>query len=276
MKAIHVDWTKPSEHAEKEDFELLTTILSALKWREKNGEINLITDTYGKNYYKKLGLDIIWNSVSDSLDKIPDTINPRVFWAAGKIFALKEQSAPVAVMDTDFIVWEALPFEKYGDVSAIHFEELYGDIYPPIEYFKMKDGYSFGNLDWSVPASNTAFYVVKNPDFIKTYTDEAIRFMENADISDEPLKYMVFAEQRMFSMCAEKLGIKPQSICSLDDLFSNNRTFTHTWGMKQQMRHDCNIRRDFCKKCIRRIEADYPQIVPLLKDTGLYRTGKYL
>ena len=71
MNAIHIDWTRPSMTAQKEDFDLLTMVLSALKWREKNGEIHLITDTLGKQYYKETGLDILWESVSDELKFIP-------------------------------------------------------------------------------------------------------------------------------------------------------------------------------------------------------------
>lgn len=266
MNAIHIDWTRPSMTAQKEDFELLTMVLSALKWREKNGEIHLITDTLGKQYYKETGLDILWKSVSDELKFIPQSINPHVFWAAGKIFALKNQKAPIAVLDTDFIVWEKLPFEKYSDVSVIHFEDLYGDIYPDADYFKMRDGYSFGNLDWSIRASNTAFYVIKNNDFIKFYTDEAIRFMENAITADEPLKHMVFAEQRLFSMCAASLGIKISDLSDLDTLFSENSVFTHIWGMKQQMRDNDILRHDFCKKCMRRIRKDFPWMIDVLKN----------
>ena len=55
-------------------------------------------------YYKKTGLDVIWNSVENILDNVD--VNSNVFWAAGKIFALKEQNAPVAMIDTDFIVPE--------------------------------------------------------------------------------------------------------------------------------------------------------------------------
>ena len=128
MDAIHINWTKPFRNRfnapyEVEDFEILTTILSALKWREKNGNIKMVTDSVGAQYYKKTGLDVIWNSVENILDNVD--VNSNVFWAAGKIFALKEQNAPVAMIDTDFIVWEKIDEEKLADVSVIHFENLY-------------------------------------------------------------------------------------------------------------------------------------------------------
>ena len=64
MDAIHINWTKPFRNRfnapyEVEDFEILTTILSALKWREKNGNIKMVTDSVGAQYYKKTGLDVI-------------------------------------------------------------------------------------------------------------------------------------------------------------------------------------------------------------------------
>lgn len=261
IKAIHIDWTRPWGCAEKSDFDILTMALSALKWREKNGSISLITDREGSKYYKQTGLDFLWDGgIFENLQNIPDGINPRVFWAAGKIFALKEQNAPVAVLDTDFIVWESLPFDDYKEVSAIHYEELYDDIYPPCEYFKMNSTYDFNPaFDWSIKPLNTAFYVVKSDKFIKHYTDEAIRFMENTVENEEYLKHMVFAEQRLFSMCAEACGLSVQAISDLRDLFGENKMFTHTWGMKQQMRDNDELRLDFCRKCATRIKKDFPE-----------------
>ena len=86
----------------------------------------MVTDSVGAQYYKKTGLDVIWNSVENILDNVD--VNSNVFWAAGKIFALKEQNAPVAMIDTDFIVWEKIDEEKLADVSVIHFENLYPDV----------------------------------------------------------------------------------------------------------------------------------------------------
>ena len=56
IEAFHSNWTAPffelNSHNEYyiEDFEILTTIISALKWREKNGAIRMITDEVGAEY----------------------------------------------------------------------------------------------------------------------------------------------------------------------------------------------------------------------------------
>ena len=264
MDAIHINWTKPFRNRfnvpyEVEDFEILTTILSALKWREKNGNIKMVTDSVGAQYYKKTGLDVIWNSVENILDNVD--VNSNVFWAAGKIFALKEQNAPVAMIDTDFIVWEKIDEEKLADVSVIHFENLYPDVYPPIDFFHM-DNYEFDNdFDWNIKACNTAFCVIKNEKLLRYYTDKSIEFMRHTSEQNDRLAYMVFAEQRMLPMCAKKLNMSIMSFSDLNRLFKNgDNMFTHTWGMKQQMRDNAFLRADFCRRCIKRIIRDYPEM----------------
>ena len=62
IEGFHSNWTAPFFKRNKnsnyyiEDFEILTTILSALKWRQHNGSIKMITDTIGAEYYKNIGI----------------------------------------------------------------------------------------------------------------------------------------------------------------------------------------------------------------------------
>lgn len=248
-----------------EDFELLTTILSALMWREKNGEITMLTDSAGAQYYKSIGLACIWDDIKTVLDDVD--VNPDVFWAAGKLFALSTVSAPVAMLDTDFIVWETIDFDALGDLTVIHFEDLYPDVYPPKEYFIVNGNYTFDKrLDWSLNACNTAFCVIKNNGLLKLYTDKAIEFMRSAEETNDRLAYMVFAEQRLLPMCASLMGIQPEAFSNLDALFAETeRRFTHTWGMKQQMRDNHALRYDFCKRCINRIVHEYPHMYSVMR-----------
>ena len=270
MNAIHINWTKPfmnkfNRPYEVEDFEILTSILSALKWREKNGSITMITDSVGEEYYRKTGLDVIWDSVENALDSVD--VNPDVFWAAGKIFALSRQSAPVAMIDTDFIVWETIDPNSLSDVTVIHFEDLYPDVYPPKEHFNVKD-YSFDeDFDWHLKACNTAFCIIKNDDLLKYYTEQSIKFMRHTDEKDDRLTYMVFAEQRLLPMCAKKLNKSVAAFSDLKRLFENGENcFTHTWGMKQQMRDNGALRYDFCRRCINRIVHEYPHMYRIMKN----------
>lgn len=270
MNAIHINWTAPyrlktDAPYSAEDFELLTTILSALKWREKNGSIKMITDGVGMEYYEKNGLTRIWDSVECLLDDID--VNAKVFWAAGKIFALRSQSAPVVMLDTDFIVWESIDWDKISGAAAIHFEDLYPDVYPDKEYFKMR-GYEFdADFDWSLRACNTALCLIKDEELLRYYTEQSVDFMRHADEEEDTLKYMVFAEQRLLPMCAKKLGVEMMAFSSLDRLFRDGEgCFTHTWGMKQQMRDNDALRYDFCRRCINRIVHEYPYMYAVMRD----------
>ena len=271
MDAIHINWTKPFTDKtglqyETEDFELLTTALSALNWQKHNGKISMITDSAGYEFYEKNGLLPLWdNGVKKTLDDIPG-INSDMFWAAGKLWALKNSSAPVAMIDTDFIVWAPIAFDNLADAAVIHEEDLYPDVYPDISHFKMKDGYEFdAEWDFSLRACNTAFAVIKNQELLEYYTSEAIKFMQSAEDTGDPLTYMVFAEQRLLPLCAKKLGLQITVVSNLERLFNDGeRYFTHTWGMKQQMRDMPELRYDFCMRCAARIQREFPDWADIL------------
>lgn len=263
MNGIHINWTAPFKlkHTGEyfiEDFELLTTILSALKWKEKNGKIKLCADETAMKYYDKMGILGLYNETENV--EVDNDIDPQMFWAAGKLFALKDQKAPVAMIDTDFIVWDEILFDKLGECTVIHFEELYPDVYPGRSGFSMRKDYEWPDLNWELPACNTAFTVIKSQQFIDYYTDTAIKFMKYSENTGDPLKYMVFAEQRLINMCAEKLGIEVRAFSHLARLFEHGeKCFTHIWGMKQQMRDMPWLRRDFCLRCAARIRREYPE-----------------
>lgn len=270
MNAIHSTWTKPRRYSSGgffiEDFDILTTMLSALKWRELNGQIRMVTDSVGFEFYHSHGMTGIWDEVTTELDELPQTVAPDVFWAAGKLFALEAVATPTAVLDTDFIVWERIAFDKIGDLTVVHREDIVPATYPDISTFKMKDGYSIDpGLDIYERPANTAFYVIKNEDLRNEYIGAAKNFMENADGKDG-LTYMVFAEQRLLAMTAKKMNIAIGEFSDVEWLFRDGaRAFTHIWGMKEQMRHSPELRRSFCLRCVRRILADFPEYETVLR-----------
>ena len=59
--------------------------------------------------------------------------------------------------------------------------------------------------------------------------------MKNLIYDDDKIINMVFAEQRLISMCAKRKNIEINEIMSLQKLFSNEqKLFTHTWGYKKK------------------------------------------
>lgn len=269
MNAFHSNWTRPfvvSNPNKKyfiEDFEILTTILSAKEWRQHNGGISMITDYIGAEYYRCLGIEHIWDLGIDTyLEKeIPEVIDPQLFWAAGKIYALKSQCMPSAMLDTDFIVWETInKLVENSSISVIHTEDI-NCIYPNKDYFDMNNCYSFPkSWSWSVKPCNTAFLYMVDNEFKDYYTKCSIEFMCNLKGGIDPVIYMVFAEQRIISMCAHEKNVP---INSLFDLVGGNMSeqtmFTHIWGHKRNLKKMPGARKDFCIKCIRRILKDFPE-----------------
>ena len=141
MDALHIISTAPffakgGKQFRTEDFDLYCTALSALAWRKNNGKISLYTDKKGKEYYYSLKLDVLWDDICVCIPDDLEGIDPIMFWAGGKLFALRETNAPIVMIDTDFIVWEPLKFGR--ELIAAHREELSPDIYPPIGYFKTR------------------------------------------------------------------------------------------------------------------------------------------
>lgn len=284
IEAFHSNWTRPFFNLNKrdnkffiEDFEILTTILSALKWREKNGSIKMITDSIAAQYYSSLKIDSIWDLGMDvSLDNIvPKEINPKIFWAAGKLFALKKSKAPCIMIDTDFIVWKPIyNLIKVNKICTIHKENIDEKVYPPKEYFHMKKEYNFDKQwDWSVLPSNTALLFMGDENFKNYYVNSSINFMMNLKEAQDNITGMVFAEQRLISMCAKKKNINISEIMTLEKLFGGQDYFTHVWGFKNVMRNNFKLREAFCVKCIKRIIHDYPEyegIIANIKQLSYY------
>jgi hypothetical protein len=270
IDGFHSNWTAPFFEVNKnedyyiEDFEILTTMLSALKWRENNGRIKMITDKRGAEYYKKIGIESIWDlGIDDTLDYYIDKdVDPNIFWAAGKIYALKGEKVPCVMIDTDFIVWKNLKEKLLNmDICAIHKENISNEVYPDKSYFNMKKSYEFDeDWDWSVLPSNTALTYISSDEFKNYYVTSSIEFMRGVASSNDRLINMVFAEQRLFSICAEKMNKKSYEFMNLEGLTNGKQNyFTHIWGYKEVMRKDFKKRVQFCVKCIRRIIKDFPE-----------------
>jgi hypothetical protein len=287
MRAFHCIWTAPvcarqSQDGELalDDFQVLTTVLSALKWREFNGSIKLYTDETGAEYVSRLGLTGLWDGGIDTqalAEAKWHHINPGVFWAAGKLLALAEEPSPCVMIDTDFIVWRPLhELAHHPDLVVIHREPLYDGVYLARDHLKTADGYRFSpEWSWDEWACNSALVFFGNDEFRRYYVSESLRFMDgNTEEAREAISQMVFAEQRLLGMCAAARGIEIRELMPRDPQeWQKQDSFTHVWGYKDEMRKDDAKREEFCNHCADRIARDYPYLVPLL--TSVPELGYY-
>ncbi|MCL2086667.1 MAG: hypothetical protein FWH05_03635 [Oscillospiraceae bacterium] len=269
MLAIHSVSSLPylaksnTHRFEVEEFELYTAILSALNWRKLNGDIIMLTDDIAFEYYNKPSLKGIWSDIRPIISNDLEGINPKMFWAAAKLLALREMPAPIVMMDTDFIVWEKLNLKPV--ITAAHYEDINPDIYPDFSLFETND-YSI-NPNWSksVLPLNTCFLYLPDEDFKQYYVNKSIEFMKFAVECDDYLCRMVFAEQRLLSICADELKMP---IEVLMDKLNQNR-FTHLWGAKRVLRENAQIKGEFLNKCKERIRNDFPGVFPVV--SSLFR-----
>ena len=266
MNAFHSFWTKPNRlrnggDVALPDYELLTLMLSALKWREKNGPIRMITDSAGAAFFERAGLSALWSEPPDTaLDRMDPALDPRLFWAAGKLEALRGTDAPCVMLDTDLIVWEDVsPLLRASPVAA-HWEALSPDVYPdPAEAFALAPGYAFPReWDFSLPAANTAFLYLPSPRLKAYYTDAAFRFMRALRGADgNPVVTMCFAEQRLLPLCARACGAEVQTLLSLRE-GDRQSLVTHLWGQKRALAASNEKRVEYCLSCALRIVTDFP------------------
>lgn len=271
--AIHSIWSEPLFSGEKytiEDFEILMMALSTLTWQKYNGNIKLVADEKVLEYFQSKNLLSLWNGGSELLE-VKESFSAKTFWAAGKLYALKQQNSPIAVIDTDFIVWKNIDKLLSGDVVTAHEEEI-SDVYPAEEYFRMDDMYNFKNLSWNVNPYNTAFLYIKDMIFKEYYISQSINFMRHCLENRNDVISMVFAEQRLLAMCANQWNIDVNVLMDYKKL-NNQKTFTHIWGYKYTLRNDTIKRKKFCSRCAKRIKTDFPEMVSILSEIS--QTAEY-
>lgn len=261
MNAIHIASSAPAFAKGKtavavEDFDLYCTALSALCWRKFNGNITLCCDSRYAEYYRTIGFTDIWNGINVCVADDLEGINPLMFWAGGKLLALRAVNAPVVMLDTDFIVWKEMEFGR--ELIAAHRENISDGIYPPLDFFRAGN-HIIPDFNENALPLNTAFLYVPDNDFKEFYTSQAVSFMKSAADCDDYLKYMVFAEQRLVAMCADYTGTPVKTLLDKDNLFFPQSGFTHLWGAKQAMRDHSELRGEFLWKCRRRLTGEFPE-----------------
>ena len=140
MLTFHSIWTKPAtlrgvEEMSLWDFEWLTWLAGILEARNY-GPVVLVADERGKTFVEKVGLAKFYDEIVLGLDHIPSFIDPEIFWAAGKFFAMQHCQENFIMIDLDAEIRFKLDLSDC-DVFCAHKEEVSeGDLwfYPNPEY----------------------------------------------------------------------------------------------------------------------------------------------
>lgn len=256
-----------------EDFELLTLILSALEWQQKNGTIQMITDDEGADFFIRNGLEDLWTlPIDTTLNAVGNDIDPFLFWAAGKLRALDSVDCPCVMLDTDLIIWSDLEHVLASEtVVACHTESLSWSVYPDPSVFNLCDGYEFPQAwDFSLDPVNTAFLYIADDLLKDYYIQSAYEFMLSLEPTQlNPAQSMCFAEQRILPMCAGARGYRVATLLDIEQAYQQNLV-THVWGYKQYLNGSEDARRSFCVDCVTRILADFPDAATLVEHNPMF------
>ena len=265
MDAFHIFWSKPNtlRSSGKIDipvYERLVWILSALTWKKNNGSIGLVTDSVGKAWLFQNGLSALYDEIGTNLDDMPN-LNPGLFWAAGKLWALKTRSLPCVILDTDMIIWKKLDAFWGKNITVSHFEKINSAAYPDLRSNPFCSACEFPpEWDWTIFPGNTSFlyFPAEAAGVREKYIGQAFTFMNAVDAqASDPVQFMCFAEQRLLTMCSKAAGMEVKSLLDFEHLEEQDIA-THLWGYKRILKSDPAECDAFCRRCIKRIRTDFP------------------
>ena len=281
MEGFYSIWTKPymmmhpGEKFKMRDFELLTFILSAMKWQELNGNVTIYADEEACRYLEDTrGISLFKGGVKRLI--VDEDIDPACYWAAGKLYAIRAIDRPYAMIDLDLIVWKCLSGEcdKNG-IKVIHREPLRPEIYPDYRNFAMREGYSYPyEFDDNVLPANTALLMLGNVEFAHEYANTAIEFMRNTISAEDNLCRMVFAEQRLIAIAAEHMNITIDSFYDYAENIGMQDMFTHLWGHKNILKYNYDERLKYCRGIMKMLKEEFPQAFDIV--SGLPEMREYI
>jgi hypothetical protein len=282
MNYFHAYWTRPqlndavppeSKDLELWGFELLVWVLSALEV-QRHSPIRLVTDARGLRAVRNAGIDWLYHGgISTALERIPRAVDPRVFWAAGKLYAYREVAAPCVSLDTDAVLWR--PLIPSAPVMVLHAEDRDWVWYKDNQPMFARYGFEGPEWDWQLQPCNAGAVCLGDQRLLQLYTDSALRFIEDysdahrAGATDAVAASvaMLFAEQRLLPMCAGRLGLAVAPITQTQPAagwLPKNPDCLHLWRAKLAYKCCPQARRELVRWLLDHLLTQFPEVRPTL------------
>lgn len=284
IPGYHSFWTEPMDNVALSDPEIACLIAGALYYKHHSGPMHLVTDQRGYEYLSGLKVLSLYDEIHEL--KVPNTINPKVFWAAGKIFAHRTMPCPSVSIDMDAVLWKPLPRFTLDSATALHTEPKdwphYATYRPDFE------GHWDSPSGADVVPVNTGILAFRNESLKTQYIDMSIAFMEEHShrkmssvhttgqigsgyLGGPCFVEMVFAEQTMLSIAAgHKHGVG--TIVEYDrfiDHVADNPIAMHLWNSKRGYGQHDKARDIFVHNMIGIIMRDFPRAKRIIRGSGL-------
>lgn len=203
MKAIHVNWTAPffekhrlrghgfqitrdleAQTYDVPDYQVLYTILSALRWKHHMGSVKLYTDSIGLSFYKQLGIVGLYDEINTEVLNNLTEVDPAYFWTSGKIHALEHETEPFTFLDQDFIIRGDLKDRlNESDIVIGHWEIPRGNYYFTKEQWERDINHMEFPENYNIYAysPNTSFVHFNNMDTVKDYVSWHKKMVDTQD-----------------------------------------------------------------------------------------------
>lgn len=299
MNGFHSYWTAPSRvrglDPQIGDFELLFMALSALTFRRSVGKMRLYTDKAGAAFLERMSVLGLYDDVNLELDKVVG-VDPRVFWAAGKVYAYALCPSPCISVDLDAVLWGPLP-PLSNDVRVLHEDCIWWDCYAHSRELFTKYGMGSHLWDWKATPLNVGVLEFRDDKTKGAYATSSIQFMEafSAAGDSERLRRFakeaekegrririfeqIFAEQQMLSMVLSRMGGRYETVSRIDadtDHLAENEYVTHLWGAKDFYKIYSPAKDAMISYLLNRVGREYPEAAKFVeKMESIYRgTGR--
>lgn len=243
----HVLWTRPKILTNNTIVfskpELVFWLTSIVLFKRNCGSIALITDQQGADFVQKHFPPGIYNAgIHIVLDDVLD-LRSDIFWAGAKVLAHRYAPIEASYLDLDTILWRRPGDYNDSAVVALNHECPLASYYKDNQ--KAFNHFGFYRWPWYTAPLSCAYLKFNSAELKEFYLSTATSFMEAYTYRAEGIEYdkitnvnnaMVFAEQQILGMCANKLERRVGCLAVLDEFNSalkENPTVSHLWSHKQ-------------------------------------------
>lgn len=198
-------------------FELLTWIASAVQWKRLYGGLDFITDAEGLLVLSKLGFGGLYDAVK-VLDTPFNKINPSIFWAAGKIVAMKHYVGyeDVYSVDTDCILWKHMKQKSGLALVGLNYDNP--EFYKVVTEHYRNDLKGWGLKNRPINAAILGFNgYCGDGSLLDVFTSVSLKFMETVSRrANLDSASMIFAEQKLSAEVCSQMGLEYGVLCHAD------------------------------------------------------------
>jgi hypothetical protein len=201
MKTITSLWTETANHSFDPSCLLMQT-LSVNLARQQQGNLHLVTDSFGREIAAELGWE--FDSVNSALDKMPPRLSH--IWAAGKLYASSLQTERHMQIDGDVLLFK--PLEPEGQIFAQSVDNP--------EYYRgvlMQELIKISGLEPDSEAYNCGI-LGGDPEVVQGYTLAALDLCGRKLVNYRRLGTLcaMLAEQYFLGVYCRAHGLTPRTI----------------------------------------------------------------